>query len=256
MHDRRPAPVLEVRGVSRSYRRGASEVHALRDVSFTVASGGSIAIMGPSGSGKTTLLNVIAGLDLPTVGEVFVTGQRLRDLGADEATAFRRRHIGFVFQFFNLLPTMSARDNVALPLMAEHLPRREVEQRTTEMLEAVGLLQRADHRPSELSGGEQQRVAIARALAMRPQLLLADEPTGNLDSAAGDEILSLLRRATESFGLSIVMVTHSYTAAAAMDRVLVIRDGVIAEGVRSTGTAAPASPDAARLRLVPPRKGD
>src|SRR4029450_60398 len=192
--------------------------------------------MGPSGSGKTTLLNVIAGLDLPTVGEVYVTGQRLRDLGADEATAFRRRHIGFVFQFFNLLPTMSARDNVALPLMAEHLPRREVEQRTTEMLQAVGLLPRADHRPSELSGGEQQRVAIARALAMRPQLLLADEPTGNPDRAAGEESL---RRATEGCGLSIVRVPHSYTAAAAMDRVLVIRDGVIAEGVRSAAAPAP-----------------
>ncbi len=252
---RPPSAVLEVRGVSRWYRRGASEVHALRDVSFTVTSAGSVAIMGPSGSGKTTLLNVIAGLDTPTVGEVFVAGQRLRDLDPDAATAFRRRHIGFVFQFFNLLPTMSARDNVALSLMAERLPRREVEARTTEMLAAVGLEQRADHRPSELSGGEQQRVAIARALAMRPQLLLADEPTGNLDSAAGDEILGLLRRATESFGLSIVMVTHSYTAAAAMDRVLVIRDGVIAEGVKSAA-ASPPVPEPARLRLVPPRTGE
>ncbi len=256
MHDRPPSPVLEVRGVSRSYRRGTSEVQALRDVTFTVASGGSVAIMGPSGSGKTTLLNVIAGLDVPTVGEVFVAGQRLRDLAADAATVFRRRHIGFVFQFFNLLPTMSARDNVALPLMADHLPRRQVEQRTTEMLEAVGLLPRAEHRPSELSGGEQQRVSIARALAMRPQLLLADEPTGNLDSAAGDEILGLLRQATESFGLSIVMVTHSYTAAAAMDRVLVIRDGVIAEGVRGAGAPPPPAQDSVRLRLVPPRKGE
>jgi ABC-type lipoprotein export system ATPase subunit len=253
--DRPPSPVLEVRGVSRSYRRGGSEVHALRDASFAVESGGSVAIMGPSGSGKTTLLNIIAGLDAPTVGEVVVAGQRLRDLAPDAATAFRRRHIGFVFQFFNLLPTMSARDNVALPLMAERLPRREVEVRTTEMLEAVGLVQRADHRPSELSGGEQQRVAIARALAMRPQLLLADEPTGNLDSAAGDETLTLLRRANESFGLSIVMVTHSYTAAAAMDRVLVIRDGVIAEGVKGAGGPPPV-PEPARLRLVPPRKGD
>src|SRR4030095_14483556 len=145
---------------------------------------------GPSGAGKATLLNVIAGLDGRTVGEVFVGGQRLRDLGSDEVTAFRRRHVGFVFQFFNLLPTMSARDNVALPLMAEHLARREVEQRTTEMLEAVGLVERADHRPRELSRGEQQTGAPARALAMRPQLLLPAEPTGNLDSAAGDEILS------------------------------------------------------------------
>jgi putative ABC transport system ATP-binding protein len=250
-----PAVILEVRGVSRSYRRGGSEVQALRDVTFTVGAGGSVAIMGPSGSGKTTLLNVVAGLDVPTAGEVVVAGQRLRDLSQDEATVFRRRHIGFVFQFFNLLPTMSARDNVALPLMAEHLPRREVETRAAEMLQAVGLAHRADHRPSELSGGEQQRVAIARALAMRPPLLLADEPTGNLDSSAGDEILHLLRRATESFGLSIVMVTHSYTAAAAMDRVLVIRDGAIAEGVK-TAPAAVSVPEVARLRLVPPRKGE
>jgi len=244
--------VLEIQGVSRSYRRGETEVQALRDVSLTVHEGGSVAIMGPSGSGKTTLLNIVSGLDRPTVGEVFVDGQRLSDMGPDEATAFRRRHIGFVFQFFNLLPTMSARDNVGLPLMAEHLPRRDVDERATEMLAAVGLAHRAEHRPSELSGGEQQRVAIARALAMRPRLLLADEPTGNLDSAAGDEILSLLRRATESFGLSIVLVTHSYPAAAAMDRVLVIRDGMLIEGVKS----APASADTARLRLVPPRQSE
>jgi lipoprotein-releasing system ATP-binding protein len=174
------------------------------------------------------------------------------DLGPDDATVFRRRHIGFVFQFFNLLPTMSARANVALPLMAEHLPRRDVEERTAEMLDAVGLGHRADHRPSELSGGEQQRVAIARALAMRPRLLLADEPTGNLDSTAGDEVLALLRRAIESFGLSIVMATHSYPAAAAMDRVLIIRDGVLVEGVKGPASAGPPAASGGRLRLVPP----
>jgi len=140
---------------------------------------------------------------------VTIAGQEITTLPDKQLTRLRRTHIGFVFQFFNLLPTMSARDNVGLPLMAEHLPRRDVDERATEMLAAVGLAHRAEHRPSELSGGEQQRVAIARALAMRPRLLLADEPTGNLDSAAGDEILSLLRRATESFGLSIVLVTHS-----------------------------------------------
>jgi putative ABC transport system ATP-binding protein len=247
-------PVLEVRGVSRAYRRGATEVHALRDVSFAIAPGDTVAVMGPSGSGKTTLLNLIAGLDRPTRGEVYVDGQRMSDLGEDNATVFRRRHIGFVFQFFNLLSTMSARENVALPLMAEHLPRREVEERAAEMLGAVGLADRADHRPSELSGGEQQRVAIARSLAMRPRLLLADEPTGNLDSVAGDEILSLLRRAVESFGLSIVMVTHSYSAATAMDRVLIIRDGMLVEGVK--GEAVPSIPDTGRLRVVPPRQSD
>src|SRR5215831_11222277 len=183
--------VLEIQGVSRSYRRGETEVQALRDVSLTVREGGSVAIMGPSGSGKTTLLNIVSGLDRPTVGEVFVDGQRLSDMGPDEATAFRRRHVGFVFQFFNLLPTMSARDNVALPLLADRRPRREVEQRTAEMLDAVGLRARADHRPNELSGGEQQRVAVARALVMRPRLVLADEPTGNLDPQTAEEVHEL-----------------------------------------------------------------
>jgi putative ABC transport system ATP-binding protein len=222
-------PVLVATGVSKVYRRGGVAVHAVRDVSFSVAPGSFVAIMGPSGSGKTSLLNILAGLDHPTTGEVRIDGQRLGELGAEDATVFRRRHIGFVFQFFNLLPTMSARDNVALPLLADRRPRREVEQRTAEMLDAVGLRARADHRPSELSGGEQQRVAVARALVMRPRLVLADEPTGNLDTHTGADILALLRHTVTTLGLSIVMVTHSTQAAAAVDRVLVIRDGVLSE---------------------------
>ena len=239
--------MLDVRDVSKVYRRGAVDVPALRGVSFTIGRGQSMAVMGPSGSGKTTLLNIVAGLDRPSAGEVRVDGQRLSDLDAEAATAFRRRHIGFVFQFFNLLPTMTARENVALPLLAERLRRREVEERTIAMLDAVALGHRAEHRPSELSGGEQQRVAIARALVMRPRLLLADEPTGNLDSVAGEEILALLREATSTFALSIVMVTHSYIAAAAMDRVATMRDGTLTEGVE-----APAAAGSAHLRLVPP----
>src|SRR5437016_1635336 len=227
-------PILDVRSVSKVYRRGRVEVAALRDVSFRLTSGSTLAIMGPSGSGKTTLLNVLAGLDRPTGGEVLVDGQRLDRLDAEAATAFRRRHIGFVFQFFNLLPTMSARDNVALPLLAERLPRREVERRTAELLEAVGLSHRATHRPDEMSGGEQQRVAIARALVMRPRLLLADEPTGNLDTATGEEILALLTQAVANSGMSIVIVTHSLAAARAARQVLSIRDGTLGSALVSS----------------------
>jgi putative ABC transport system ATP-binding protein len=248
----RRAPVVDVRGVSKTYRSGRWEIHALRDLSFTVEPGHVLAIMGPSGSGKTTLLNIIAGLDRPTSGEVLIDGQRLGLLHPDEATEFRRRHMGFVFQFFNLLPTMTARDNVALPLLAERLGRHDVEARTMRALEAVGLAHRAAHRPAELSGGEMQRVAIARALVMQPHLLLADEPTGNLDTTTGDEILALLRQAVEEFSLAIVMVTHSHLAAAVADRILFLRDGAVIDDVRAGREEAdvgrPAWP-----RLVPPR---
>jgi putative ABC transport system ATP-binding protein len=240
--------VLEVRDVSRRYRRGRFEVHALRDVTLTLAVRESIAIMGPSGAGKTTLLNVIAGLDRPTAGDVHVCGTDLTRLDQEAATAFRRRHMGFVFQFFNLLPTMSAQDNVALPLLAERVGRREAERRSMEALEAIGLADRAAHRPSELSGGEMQRVAIARALVMRPKLLLADEPTGNLDTATGDEILGLLRDAIEAYDLAVVMVTHSYLAAAAMDRVVFIRDGALTDEVDTA--SATERERRARLGLV------
>jgi putative ABC transport system ATP-binding protein len=207
--------------------------------------------MGPSGSGKTTLLNLLSGLDRPTSGEVWVAGTRLSDLDAEAATVFRRRNIGFVFQFFNLLPTMTARDNVALPMLADRLPRREVDARALAALEKVGMVDRAAHRPSELSGGEMQRVAIARALVMRPKVLLADEPTGTLDTTTGDEILRLLRHAVDEYGLSIVMVTHSYLAAAAMDRVLFIQDGVIVDEVDAANVTPPQGMGR-RLHVVPP----
>jgi putative ABC transport system ATP-binding protein len=210
--------------------------------------------MGPSGSGKTTLLNLLAGLDRPTAGEVWIDGTRLSEMDPEEATVFRRRNIGFVFQFFNLLPTMTARDNVALPLLADRMPRREADLRALASLERVGMVDRASHRPSELSGGEMQRVAIARALVMRPKLLLADEPTGNLDTHTGDEILRLLRQAVEEYGLSIVMVTHSYLAAAAMDRVLFIQDGVIVDEVDAANVTAPQGLGR-HLHVVPPRPG-
>jgi len=225
---RAAAPVVEVRDVHKTYRRGLIEVHALRGVSFSLPPASVLAVMGASGSGKTTRLNVVAGLDTPTSGEVSIDGRRMT---ADDATVFRRRHIGFVFQFFNLLPTMTARENVALPLRADRADRGEVVKRTEEALAAVGLLHRANHRPSELSGGEMQRVAIARALVMNPRLLLADEPTGNLDTAAGDEILALLRSAVEERRLSVIMVTHAPLAAAVADRVRLLRDGEVVDDI-------------------------
>jgi putative ABC transport system ATP-binding protein len=220
--------MLDVRGLSKVYRRGRVDVPALSDVSFCLEPGHTVAIMGPSGSGKTTLLNLLAGLDRPTAGEVLVDGTRMSALDPEAATAFRRRHIGFIFQFFNLLPTMSARENVALPMLADRRPRREIHRRTAEVLDAVGLAHRADHRPEELSGGEQQRVAIARALVLRPRLLLADEPTGNLDSASGRAVLELLRTAATRDRLAIVLVSHWEDAARAMDRTILLRDGATA----------------------------
>jgi putative ABC transport system ATP-binding protein len=246
--------VLDVRDVTKTYAQGNVLVAALAGVSLSLGAGSTVALMGQSGSGKTTLLNLIAGLDQPTRGEVWLAGTCLSRLDADAATVFRRRHIGFVFQFFNLLPTMTARDNVGLPLLAERLPRTEVNRRAMEALEAIGLSDRAGHRPAEMSGGEMQRVAIARALVMRPKLLLADEPTGNLDTATGDEILSLMRQAVDAYGLSIVMVTHSYLAAAAMDRILFIRDGRLVDEVDVAGGVRREA--GARLQVVRPRPLD
>jgi putative ABC transport system ATP-binding protein len=234
-------PVLQVRDLSKVYRAAGGEVAAVRGVSFAIEPGSVVAITGPSGSGKTTLLNLVSGLERPSGGEVIVAGQRLAELDADAATDFRRRHIGFVFQFFNLIPTMTAADNVAIPLLAEGLPRRTIEARTRAALEAVALAHRAGHRAGDLSGGEMQRVAVARALVMEPQVVLADEPTGNLDSVTGDAILRLLCDASRSAGRAMLIVTHSYQAAAYADRTMVLRDGRIIDDV---------APTRAELRLV------
>jgi putative ABC transport system ATP-binding protein len=201
---------------------------ALRGVSLSVEAGELAAVIGPSGSGKTTLLNVVSGLDRPTSGEVRVCGQPLAALRGDAAAHFRRRHIGFVFQFFNLIPTMTAYDNVAVPLLVDGVPRAERTRRVGKVLAVVGLAGHEARPAGELSGGEMQRVAIARAMVMEPALILADEPTGNLDSTTGEAILDLLR-AQVTAGRSVVMVTHSYRAAAGADRVLVMRDGEIVE---------------------------
>jgi putative ABC transport system ATP-binding protein len=222
------APILDVRDLSKTYRIGRQEVPALAGVSFTLAAGRTLAITGPSGSGKTTLLNLLAGLDRPTGGEVRVAGARLDELDADAATVFRRRHIGFVFQFFNLMPTLTAAENVELPLLPERIAIREIRSRARAALDLVGLNGRAGHRPAQMSGGEQQRVAIARALVGRPPLVLADEPTGNLDSATGSEIVALLRRLVSDEALALVVVTHADAVARACDEVTELRDGRLA----------------------------
>jgi putative ABC transport system ATP-binding protein len=217
--------VVELVGVSRSYRRGSVDVPALRSVDLHVATGEFVAVTGPSGSGKSTLLHLVAGLDTPTSGVVRVDGVDLADLDDDGRTLLRRRRIGFVLQFSNLLPTMSVAENVALPLLMEGRRPRAVASRVDALLDRVGLGHRRDHRPDELSGGEVQRATIARALLTEPALVLADEPTGQLDSDTGQVVLDLLRSAVDDDGRTLVMVTHEARAAAVADRVVRLVDG-------------------------------
>jgi putative ABC transport system ATP-binding protein len=216
-------PAVAAHDVTRRYGDGDSAVHALAGVSLAVPAGQFTAVMGPSGSGKSTLLHLLAGLDHPTDGTVEIAGQDLAALSDRRLTELRRRDVGFVFQSFNLLPTLTAEENVVLPLA---IARRKVDRAVLDgLLARVGLTDRRSHRPAELSGGQQQRVAIARALIMRPTVLFADEPTGNLDSAAGAAVLELLRGAVEEDGQTIVMVTHDPRAAAIADRVVFLADG-------------------------------
>lgn len=216
--------------VSRFYE-GKSRVTALNDVSLDIGGGEMVAVMGPSGSGKSTLLNLMGGLDVPTSGSVLVNGTDLAKLGERERALFRRTGVSYIFQAYHLMPTLSASGNVALPLHLAGIGRREIETRVAAALAEVGLADRAAHIPDELSGGERQRVAIARALVTDAPLLLADEPTGNLDSARGAEILDLLRRIHSSRGTTIVMVTHDQNAASVCERLITLRDGRI-EGER------------------------
>jgi putative ABC transport system ATP-binding protein len=209
----------------RRYGEGETAVEALRGVSLTVPSGQFLAIMGPSGSGKSTLLHHLAGLDTPTSGSVLLAGQDLSVMDDKQLTRLRRDHVGFVFQAFNLLPTLTAEENVVLPMsIAGRTPDPEW---LDAVMTRVGLQERRGHRPSELSGGQQQRVAVARAIVSEPTVLFADEPTGNLDSASGTEVLGLLREAVDAFGQTTVMVTHDAQAAAAADRVLILADGCL-----------------------------
>jgi putative ABC transport system ATP-binding protein len=219
------ATAVEATGLVRRYGQGETRVDALRGVDVELASGQLTAVMGPSGSGKSTLMHILAGLDRPTEGSVTIGGQDITTLSDDELTLLRREHIGFIFQFFNLLPMLTAAENVALPLsLAGRKPDREW---VRELTHKVGLGERLGHRPSELSGGQQQRVAIARALVSRPTIMFADEPTGNLDSRTGGEILELLRGMVSDLGQTTVMVTHDAHAAAIADRVLFLADGEI-----------------------------
>jgi len=217
--------VVTAHEVTRRYGEGDTAVDALRGVSLDVAPGQLTAIMGPSGSGKSTLMHILAGLDKPSTGSVQIDGVELTTLKDNDLTKLRRRHIGFVFQFFNLLPMLSAEENILLPLsIAGEKPEPAW---IAELLDATGLADRRSHRPSELSGGQQQRVAVARALVSKPTVLFADEPTGNLDSQTSAEILGLLRGAVDTYGQTTVMVTHDPRAATIADRVLFLADGVI-----------------------------
>jgi putative ABC transport system ATP-binding protein len=228
--------VIEVSNVSRLYSRGADEVHALEKVSLEIPRGQFVALMGPSGSGKSTLLNLIAGLDRPSSGSVSVAGQSLDALDEDELASFRAGHVGFVFQFFNLIPVLNAVENVELPLLLTHLSKAERRQRALTALRVVGLAERADHLPRQLSGGEQQRVAIARAFVSDPDLIVADEPTGDLDAKNAEATLELLRTLRREFGKTIVMVTHDPRAEKYVDVVHHLDKGVLLES-RPGGSA-------------------
>ncbi len=229
------AYVVEGRDVTRTYGEGATAVEALRGVSIDVSNGELGAVMGPSGSGKSTLMHILAGLDKPTGGTVTIAGTEINDLDDAKLTLLRRDHIGFVFQFFNLLPMLTAEENILLPLtIAGAKPDRAW---LDELLTKTGLSDRRSHRPSELSGGEQQRVAISRALITHPTILFADEPTGNLDSKTGGEILELLRESVDSWGQTIVMVTHEPRAASIADRILFLADGLIVKQLTEASAA-------------------
>ena len=223
--------MIDIDRVSKQFA-GKRQVTALHEVSLTIAKGEMVSIIGPSGSGKSTLLNLIGGLDRPTSGEVRVDGEALAGLPDDGLTRVRRDKIGFIFQFFNLLPTLSCLENVGLPLHLRGWSRKKVDERARELLTLVQLGHRLTHLPEELSGGERQRVAIARALSIYPPILLADEPTGNLDSRTGDEILGLIRDLHTRLGSTVVIVTHDMKVAESCSRTIVIRDGHIEQDVR------------------------
>jgi putative ABC transport system ATP-binding protein len=222
-------PLAEVAGVTKVYRRGAETVQVLEALDLVIPEGDFLALMGPSGSGKSTLLNLLGGLDRPSSGSIVIGGRRIDTLDERELARWRARHVGFVFQLYHLLPVLSAERNVELPLLLTNLSRAERRRRAQAALDLVGLGARRDHKPAELSGGQAQRVGIARAIVTDPDLILADEPTGDLDRKAGDEILALLQTLNRDYGKTIVMVTHDSHAAARAKRTLYMNKGSLAE---------------------------
>jgi putative ABC transport system ATP-binding protein len=229
--------MISLKTVHKTYGEGAVRVEALKGIDLEIKAGEFASVMGPSGSGKSTLLNLVSALDVPTAGTITIEGQDISLLSDDELTLFRRRKIGLIFQFFNLLPTLDALDNVLLPVMLERRATAADRQAATHLLKEVGLEHRIGHRIHELSGGEMQRVAIARSLVLSPRLILADEPTGNLDSATGAAILRLLRDTCKRHGTTIVMVTHDRQAALAGDRIVLLRDGKLVGDERTPSAA-------------------
>jgi len=219
--------LLSVKSLKKSYTRGEETVHALKGVSLEILEGQFVSIMGPSGSGKSTLLHLMGGLDRPTHGEVILRGESIAGMSDSELSLFRRQKLGFIFQFFNLLPTLSALENVCLPRLLGNESLKKIEPRAREILTQMGLENRMDHKPDQLSGGEMQRVAIARALISDPALILADEPTGNLDTKTGESILALLRDMCKKTGKTIVMVTHDPKAASYGNRLIRMKDGAL-----------------------------
>jgi len=238
--------ILEAQALRKQYRLGEHTVDALAGVDFVVEKGEFVAIMGPSGSGKSTLLHLLGGLDKPSDGEVTLAGRRLSVLNDNQATLVRRHNVGFVFQFYNLLPTLTAEENVALPLIIDGQSLRKHRARIDAMLELVGLTDRRRHKPDQLSGGEQQRVAVARALVTEPAIVLADEPTGNLDSKTGTAIMELLRRSCDELGQTIVVVSHDPRAAAYADRIVFLGDGQVVREVTYDGVDEMSQ----RLRII------
>jgi putative ABC transport system ATP-binding protein len=243
--------IVETRNLSKSYGKGETAVPALKGINVSIAEGEFVAVMGPSGCGKSTLLHLIGGLDRPSAGEVILDGQDISMLDDDALTQLRRRKIGFIFQFYNLLPVLGATENAALPLILDGVKPAEARKRAVEWLNRMGLENRLDHRPNQLSGGQQQRVAIARALVTEPALILADEPTGNLDSNAGNEIAALLRQITGEWGRTVLMVTHDPRIAAYADRIIFLKDGTVMDDTRianSPGNGALQTVEKVRVR--------
>ncbi len=228
-------PLVETRGLGKTYAKGAQPVSVLKDLDLTVEPGEFLALMGPSGSGKTTLLNLIAGIDRPTAGQIIVAGQDLGMLSRGQLAHWRANHVGYIFQLYNLIPVLTAYENVELPLLLLPLSRSERRRRVQVALEAVGLLDRYDHYPRQLSGGQEQRVAIARAFVADPALIVADEPTGDLDAVTAEQILLLLKRLNEEMGKTLILVTHDPKAASAARRIVHLEKGklVADQGVAS-----------------------